>query len=87
MLFLNEEELSKEEREKLDDDQFGIPEKRKFPLHDEEHVRKAIQFFYHAKGKDKEILAKNIIKKADEYDINISDDSELGEYIEKNDLK
>jgi len=86
MLFLNEEELSKEEREKLDDDEFGLPKERKFPLNDAEHVRKAIQFFYHAKDSKKEELAKNILDKAEEYDVKISDDSEVGKYIKENDL-
>jgi len=86
MLFLNEKELSKEEREKLDDDDFGLPEKRKYPIHDKTHIRSAIQMFKHCKEEDKEELAKNIKKEADENDINISKDSALGKYIEENDL-
>ena len=38
-------EMSSAERNKLPDEMFGIPSKRKYPLDTEAHVRSAIKFF------------------------------------------
>lgn len=54
------------DRNKLSDSIFGIPNKRKYPLTDEEHVRKAVQMFDYAGKDDKDILAENIVKRANE---------------------
>ena len=60
---LMENKLSAYERNEIPDKYFGLPDKRKFPLNDETHVRKAIQFFKFAKTpEDKKTLAKNIRK-------------------------
>jgi murein L,D-transpeptidase YcbB/YkuD len=40
---LTEAKLSTAERDKLPSSSFAIPEKREYPIHDEEHARKAIQ--------------------------------------------
>ena len=41
-----EAELSAEERNELKASQFGLPEERKFPLTDANHVRSAISYFH-----------------------------------------
>ena len=41
-----EAELSAEERNNLKASQFGLPEERKFPLTDANHVRSAISYFH-----------------------------------------
>ena len=56
--------LSAEELKNLPDSMFGLPKERKYPLTDEEHVRKAIQFFRYCPNKDKKELAKNINRRA-----------------------
>lgn len=62
-------------RSDIDPDDFGLPKERKYPMHDEKHVRLAIKFFNHVeKDKEKE-LAKNIKIKMKEYNIN---DIEVG---------
>ena len=42
-----ESELSYFERQRLLPSDFGIPDKRKYPMPDEEHVRLAIKLFNH----------------------------------------
>ena len=65
-------EISTEERNKLDDSDFGLPEDRKFPLDNAKRVKSAIKFFnYCPKEKEKE-LADNIIKAIEKYNIKIS---------------
>lgn len=68
-LSMNEAKLASKERKALSDDEFGLPEKRKFPLNDKKHVLLAIKFFNRCDKKDQEELAKNIFKAMKKYDI------------------
>lgn len=70
-------------RSELPDSAFGIPEERKYPLHDEKHVRSAIKLFNHVDQKYEKQLANKIIAKMKEYDItpNIGDNNRLKKYI------
>lgn len=68
-LSVNEAKLDSKERKALSDDEFGLPEKRKFPLNDKKHVLLAIKFFNRCDKKDQEELAKNIFKAMKKYDI------------------
>jgi len=65
----NEAALSTEERNKLQDYEFGIPETRDYPLNDEERIRKAIQFFGYCKSKNKQLLADNIVRRIIELEL------------------
>ena len=77
-------ELKAKERNALDSSTFGIPELRKYPLNDAEHVRKAIQLFHHAPLNYKRSLANNIYKASKKYDIEITKDSPIYEYLNEN---
>lgn len=68
-LSLNEATLSSKERKALPDKTFGLPEKRKFPLNDYDHVVLAIKFFNRCDKKDQEELAKNILKAMRKYKV------------------
>ncbi len=70
-LSMNEAKLASKERKTLSDDEFGLPEKRKFPLNDKKHVLLAIKFFNRCDKKDQEELAKNIFKAMKKYDISM----------------
>ena len=56
-------------RSELDDDDFGVPSKRKFPLDTEAHVRSAIRFFNYVDPEDEEELARRIIKAIKKFNI------------------
>lgn len=75
-MMLFEDKLPSKERNELNKNQFGIPDQRKYPLNDEEHVRAAIRMFNHVSKEDEETLAKNIIKKLNQFDIT---DIDVGE--------
>lgn len=83
---LTESKLSKKDRDKLNPNDFGLPEKRKFPLNDKRHVFSAIKFFRYCPPKDRAELANNIIKKAKEFNIsiNVSEDNPLSKYVKGN---
>ena len=70
-------------RKDIPDSDFGIPSLRKYPMHDEKHVRLAIKFFNRCpKGYEKE-LAKNIDKKINELkviNINPTDKNKFFDY-------
>lgn len=83
-LALNEATLSSKERKALPDKTFGLPEKRKFPLNDYDHVVLAIKFFNRCDKKDQEELAKNIIKAMKVYKVSadkIGKNNKLRNYI------
>ena len=83
-LALNETTLSSKERKSLPDKTFGLPEKRKFPLNDYDHVILAIKFFNRCDKKDQEELAKNIIKAMRKYKVptdKIGKNNKLRNYI------
>jgi len=52
---------------------YGIPQQKKFPLPDADHVKSAIKFFNYVEPKYEKRLAKAILEKADEFDIDLSE--------------
>ena len=60
--YFEEQELSTKERNNLPDEMFGLPEDRKYPLNDEEHILQAIRWFNKCDPKKMKELARNIRK-------------------------
>ena len=56
--------LSAKQIKALPDSMFGLPKEHKYPMPDEEHVRKAIQFFGYCEESKRAELAKNINRRA-----------------------
>lgn len=81
--FFAEAKLSSKERNKLDDEQFGIPSLRKYPLTDEKHVLQAVRFFNKAPEEHKPELARNIVKRAKELDMEWEKWDVLKPYLDK----
>jgi len=77
---LQEAALTTKERKELKDEEFGLPEERKYPLTDRQHVIKAIQFFKHCPDDKKGELARRIKKQADKYEVEIKS-TEVLEYL------
>lgn len=67
--FVNEAKMPAAERNKLKDSDFGLPEQRKYPLSDVDHVKDAIKFFNFCKKEDEEELAKNLKKAIKKYNL------------------
>lgn len=84
---LQESTLSSDERDDLVGSEFGIPDKRKYPLTDKTHVLKAVQFFKFADISDKPELAKRIINKAKEFNMDYSNWNSIKEYLSENIVK
>ncbi|MFN8633598.1 MAG: DUF6582 domain-containing protein [Chloroflexota bacterium] len=76
-------ELSTAERNKLKDDQFAYIDRggeRHLPIHDEEHVRNAIQRFGRTNfesGAAKERAAKAIVTAARKHGVEVADDDDV----------
>ena len=66
---IQEKALSSKDRKELKDSDYGVPELRKYPLTDKQHVSSAITYFDKCEKKYQPELAKNIIKKIKEYDM------------------
>ena len=68
-------------RANLKDNQFGIPEDRKYPLDSKKHVMSAIKLFGHAEESKKKALAKRIKSAADNYNIKIPESTQVYKYL------
>ena len=70
-----------------DEDLYGVPELKKFPLPDKKHVKSAIRFFNYVDPKYEKELAKAIIEKTKEFglvfdeDITVGDENRLKKYL------
>lgn len=87
---LFESELSYIDRQRLLPSDFGIPEKRKYPLHDEDHVRAAIRMFNNCDPEDEKELAKAIIRKMNRFgiiDVKVSASNRFRRYYKPNEKK
>ena len=80
---IQESKLPASKRKKLKDSDFGIPEKRTFPLNDRAHVEAAVRMFPHADDKDKEQLAKRILRKAHELGIDTSGWDSINRFVQE----
>lgn len=82
---LFEDKLSMRERKGLPDDMYGLPDEKKFPIHDKVHVTKAIQFFKCCPQKKQHILADNIIKRIGELNMrpNVHEDNPFYDFYKK----
>lgn len=71
-------ELTREDREELDDDQFAFPEQRKEPLEDAGHVRSAISRFNQVKDvtdAERDAAWKRILRAAKKFDVEVHEES------------
>lgn len=83
---LREKAMTSKERNKLDDDDFGIPELRKYPLHDKNHVEQAIKMFNHVENKYEAELADNLLDAMKKYHIStdvVGENNRLKKYIKE----
>lgn len=77
-------------RSELPDDVFGIPQERKYPMQDKQHVKAAIKFFNYVEPKYEEQLANRIIENMKIYNIDVSsigDKNRLKKYIKESTME
>ena len=85
-LYANDLKHSDEED---DEDLYGVPELKKFPMPDKKHVKSAIRFFNYVDPKHEQELAKAILEKAEEFgldlekDISVGDENRFRKYLKK----
>lgn len=63
--------LDAEERKELPDAMFGLPERREYPMPDATHVRAAEAYFRYCPEELKPRLARNILKFAKRYGVDV----------------
>ena len=82
-------EFGHSDTEEDDEHQYGVPEQKKFPLPDADHVKSAIRFFNYVDPKYEKELAAAILEKAEEYgvifdkDITVGDENRFKKYLPK----
>ncbi len=74
--------LTAEGRDELPDADFGLPRERKFPMPDAAHVRAAESYFHYASDVEKPELARNILRKAQQFGVHVASEHIL-EWAEK----
>ena len=62
------------EKRALPDSTYGLPDLREFPMPDATHVRAAEAYFRYAPEDRKAELARNILKKAEEFGVHVKSD-------------
>ena len=84
-MILAEKTLTAKDRKNLDEEMFGLPSDRKYPLNDESHVRKAIQYFKFCKPTKRTELAKNINRRIRELNMktSVSKDNPFSKFADK----
>ena len=70
---------------------YGLPELKKYPMPDADHVRSAIRFFNYVEPKYEKKLARAILARMKEYgmsfeDFGVGDENRFKKYIPKKDL-
>ena len=65
------DKLDTEERRELDNSEFGLLEQRAYPMPDAAHVRAAEAYFRYCPDSEKPELARNILRKAEEFGVNV----------------
>lgn len=82
---IKESTILETKRFELDSKDFGLPDKRKYPLTDAKHVKSAIKFFNYVDEEDEAELARNIKRKAKEFGVPIrcGKQNRLSKYINK----
>ena len=65
------EELTYSERQRLLPSEFGLPEKRKYPMPDAEHVRLAVKMFNNCDADEEKELAEAIIRKMKKFGVDV----------------
>ena len=68
------DQLTTEGRDQLKDSDFGLPG-RHFPMPDAEHIRAAESRFHFAPDDEKSELARNILKKAKEFGVDVESEN------------
>lgn len=81
---IQEKVLSTKERNKLQDEYFGIPELKKYPMPDKNHVLSAMRYFNKCPKGYEKTLAKNIVKKAKEFNVGINKTSDYYKIANEN---
>ena len=85
--YIFEKALTSDQKKNLPDDCFGIPELKKYPMPDKEHVLLAIKFFNHVEEKYEKELASNIIKRIEHFkmesEIHVGDKNRFKKYWDK----
>lgn len=81
-----------EEKEEDDEHKYGVPELKKFPMPDADHVKSAIRFFNYIDPKHEKELADAILERMKEYgmsfdDFGIGDENRFKNYIPKKETK
>ena len=71
--------LEHSDTEDSDEDLYGVPELKKFPMPDKKHVKSAIRFFNYVDPKYEKELAEAIIEKAKEFGLDLKKDITIGD--------
>lgn len=72
------DKLNAEERNSLPDSEFGLPDRREYPMPDAAHVRAAESYFRYCPEELKPLLARNILRKARQYGVDVQSETILG---------
>ena len=76
----------------IDDKKYGVPEQKKFPMPDADHVRSAIRFFNYVEPRYEKELASAILRRMKEYgltfdDFTVGEENRFSKYVPESALQ
>lgn len=87
MVPVTEKRLTAADRKNIPGSDYGIPSLRKYPMPDKKHVLSAIHYFNSVEPKHEKELARNILRKIDEYGmkevVHVGKDNRFSKYVDK----
>ncbi len=89
--FLGLGSVKHSDEEEEDENKYGLPKLKKYPMPDKKHVISAIKFFNYVSPKDEKTLAKAILDRMEEYgmsfdDFGVGEDNRFHKYIPSEEL-
>ena len=84
----DDEAVAHSDKEDEEDQKYGVPDLKKFPMPDAKHVKSAIKFFNYIDPEHEEELARSIMKRMKEYgidanELNVGDENRFKKYLEE----
>jgi hypothetical protein len=76
-----ESKLTQKEIDAIPEEEFGLPDRKAFPMPDEKRVKAAIAYFHTAKETEKKELAKNIKRRIKELELKIELNADIKKYL------
>jgi hypothetical protein len=82
-VFIHENEFKDEDLTNLKDDDFGLPDERRFPMHNKQAFSKSLKMFHYCPVEKRMVLAQRLNRRSKDYNIDLSKNKEIGPMLKR----